>query len=82
MLETARVLDDFLWVIATFNQRALAEMARNNVYRPLCLFRRDRDNRALVAKIGRLCQGLNHCEWGMLCHLRGQRTAFFGSGWQ
>lgn len=70
-LDTAKSVDDFLRVLAPFNQRALAELARIKDDRPPYLFRGDKSNRELVASIGKYWRdGLDGFERKMLRHLR------------
>ena len=71
VLAVAKSLDDFLRIIAPFNQRALAEMARIKSDRPLYLFRGDKNDKPLVATIGRNWrEGLDALEREMLRFLR------------
>ena len=84
VLEVARSLDDFLRILAPFNQRALAEMVRIKADRPSYLFRGDKNNRALVAKIGRgWREGLDIRERNMLRYLREKFENYTGlSDWE
>lgn len=84
VLEVARSLDDFLRILAPFNQRALAEMVRIKVDRPPYLFRGDKNNRPLVASIGRHWrEGLDFREREMLRHLRERFENFMNlSDWE
>lgn len=71
VLEVARSLDDFLRILAPFNQRALAEMVRIKADRPSYLFRGDKNSRPLVATIGKYWrEGLDVRERNVLRHLR------------
>ena len=84
VLEVARSLDDFLRILAPFNQRALAEMVRIKVDRPSYLFRGDKNSRPLVATIGRYWrEGLDARERDMLRHLREKFENYTGlSDWE
>lgn len=84
VLEVARSLDDFLRILAPFNQRALAEMVRIKADRPSYLFRGDKNNRPLVATIGRIWrEGLDVRERNMLRYLREKFENYTGlSDWE
>lgn len=84
MLEVARSLDDFLRILAPFNQRALAEMVRVRADRPSYLFRGDKNNRELVATIGNYWnEGLDIRERDMLRYLREKFENYTGlSDWE
>ena len=73
VLDVARSLDDFLRILAPFNQRALAEMVRVKVDRPAYLFRGCKANQELVASVGKPWRDdLDRCERNMLRFLREQ----------
>ena len=84
VLKVARSVDDFLRILAPFNQRALAEMVRIKVDRPPYLFRGDKNNRLLVASIGRMwSDGLDIRERNMLRHMREKFENYMGlSDWE
>lgn len=84
VLEVARSLGDFLRILAPFNQRALAEMVRVKVDRPPYLFRGDKNNRELVATIGKCWrERLDVRERDMLRYLREKFENYTGlSDWE
>lgn len=84
VLKVARSVDDFLRILAPFNQRALAEMVRIKVDRPSYLFRGDKNSQPLVASIGRIwSDGLDVRERNMLRHMREKFENYMGlSDWE
>lgn len=84
VLKVARSVDDFLRILAPFNQRALAEMVRIKADRPSYLFRGDKNNRALIATIGRVWRNeLDVRERNMLRYLREKFENYTGlSDWE
>lgn len=84
VLKVARSVDDFLRILAPFNQRALAEMVRIKVDRPSYLFRGDKNSQPLVASIGRIwSDGLDIRERNMLRHMREKFENYMGlSDWE